>query len=73
MMVIIGLLAAALSPLLAGWLLIGLVAPVGYLAMITVLGLLEGREQPWPIRIRVPVAFAVLHLSWGTGFLLRAR
>jgi succinoglycan biosynthesis protein ExoA len=71
--VLIGLLAAALSPLLGSWLLLGLVLPVGYLGMVKVLGLLEGRGQPWSVLWRVPVAFAILHLSWGAGFLLRAR
>jgi glycosyltransferase involved in cell wall biosynthesis len=71
--ILVGLLAAALAPVLGEWLLLGLAAPVGYVAMVTVLGLAEGRGRPWPVRLRVPVAFAVLHLSWGAGFLLRAR
>lgn len=71
--VLTGLLAAALAPLLSAWLLLGLALPFGYLGMVTLLGLGEGRQQPWTVRWRVPVAFAVLHLSWGTGFLLRAR
>jgi glycosyltransferase involved in cell wall biosynthesis len=71
--VLAGLLAAALSPLLGSWLLLGLVLPLGYFGMVTVLGLAEGRGTSWPVRLRVPVAFAVLHLAWGAGFLLRAR
>jgi len=71
--VLVGLLAAALAPVLGTWLLLGLVLPAGYLAMVTVLGLSEGRRQPWRSRLRVPVAFALLHLAWGSGFLLRAR
>ena len=71
--IVAGLLAAALSPLIAGWLLVGLVLPLGYFSIVTVLGLIEGRGTPWRVRLRVPVAFALLHLSWGAGFLLRAR
>jgi len=71
--VVVGLVAAALAPVLGAWLLLGLVLPGGYLAMVTVLGLAEGRRQPWRSRLRVPVAFALLHLAWGSGFLLRAR
>jgi len=70
--IIVGFLAAAVSPFLGSWLLIGLLLPVGYAAMVTVLGLAEGRGTPWRVRVRVPVAFALLHLSWGAGFLLRA-
>ncbi|MFL6021700.1 MAG: glycosyltransferase family 2 protein [Marmoricola sp.] len=71
--VLLGLLAGALAPVLGGWLLLGLVAPLGYLGAVTLLGLREGRQLPWRARWRVPIAFAVLHLAWGSGFLLRAR
>ncbi|MET3961488.1 succinoglycan biosynthesis protein ExoA [Marmoricola sp. OAE513] len=71
--IVLGVLLAAQAPLLAGWLLIGLAAPLGYLAAITALGLHEGRRHPWHVRRRVPVAMALMHLSWGIGFLFRAR
>jgi succinoglycan biosynthesis protein ExoA len=71
--VLAGLLAAALSPLVGSWSLLGLLLPLGYLGAVTVLGLGEGRGRPRSVRWRVPVAFALLHLSWGSGFLLRAR
>jgi len=71
--VLIGLVAAALAALTSPWLLLGLLAPVDYLLVITALGLHEGRGKPWPVRVRVPVAMALTHLAWGTGFLLRAR
>ena len=71
--VLVGLLTAALAPVLGTWALAGLLLPLGYLAAVTLLGLSEGRRQPWSVRLRVPVAFAVLHLSWGSGFLVRAR
>ena len=71
--VLAGLVSALLAPLLGSWFLLGLLLPVGYLATIKVIGLVEGRRQPWSVRWRVPVAMALMHLSWGTGFLVRAR
>ncbi len=71
--VVVGVLAAALAPLLTPWLALGLLAPIGYAVAITAVGLLEGRGQPWSVRWRVPLAMALTHLAWGTGFLLRAR
>jgi succinoglycan biosynthesis protein ExoA len=71
--VVLGLLAGLQAPLLGSWLVLGLLAPVGYLTGVVVFGLAEARRLPWPVRRRVPIALAVMHLSWGTGFLLRSR
>lgn len=70
--ILVGLLGAALAPFTTGWLALGLAAPLGYAGAITLVGLREGRGTPWPVRWRVPVAMAVMHLAWGAGFLRRA-
>lgn len=71
--IVLGLVAALVAPLLSGWFLLGLAAPVGYLGAVTVLGLYEGRGRPWSVRRRIPVAMALMHLAWGSGFILRAE
>lgn len=70
---VLGLGAAGLSPFVTSWLALGLVAPLGYLGGVTVAGLWEGRGRPWPVRRRVPLAMAIMHLAWGWGFLTKAR
>lgn len=71
--VVVGVLLALHAPLLGAWLLLGLVAPLGYVAGVLAIGLLVGRGQPWRIRWRVPVAMGLLHFAWGIGFLVRSR
>ncbi|RNL63803.1 glycosyltransferase family 2 protein [Nocardioides marmoriginsengisoli] len=71
--VVLGLLAGLHAPLLGDWLVLGLLAPAGYLAGVLGFGLAEARRLPWRVRWRVPIALALMHLSWGTGFLLRSR
>lgn len=73
LLVLLGVVAAVLAPLTSCWLLLGLLAPVDYVLAITAIGLHEGRGKPWSVRVRVPVAMALMHLAWGTGFLLRAK
>lgn len=68
-----GLILALLTPVLGGWMALGLVAPLGYLAGVVALGLVVGRKQPLRVRLRVPVAMGLMHFAWGTGFLLRSR
>ena len=68
-----GTVAAAVAPLTSAWLALGLLAPVGYAGAVAVVGLHEGRREPWPVRRRLPVAMALMHLSWGAGFLRKAR
>lgn len=70
---LVGLVVAAFAPLVSCWLLLGLLAPVDYALAIIAVGLYEGRGKPWSVRVRVPVAMAIMHLAWGAGFLLRAR
>jgi succinoglycan biosynthesis protein ExoA len=71
--IVFGLLAGLHAPLLWDWLALGLLAPAGYVAAITVLGLAHARRLPWSVRWRVPVALGVMHLAWGLGFLFRSR
>ncbi|KNE81345.1 MULTISPECIES: glycosyltransferase family 2 protein [Streptomyces] len=57
---------AALTP----W---GLVVPAGYLAAVTAGSLPAGRGLPLAARLRIPVALATMHMSWGFGFLTSPR
>jgi hypothetical protein len=61
-------LAAGL-PILA----IGFAAPVGYALLITLGALLESRGQAGPVRARLPLVLATMHLTWGWGFLTSPR
>lgn len=71
--ILAGLLGGLLAPFVAGWLALGLLAPLGYLTAITAFGLAGSRRLPWAVRRRVPVAIGLMHLSWGAGFLVRSR
>jgi len=66
-----GLLGAAVGAVMgrrhAWW---GLLPAGTYLTAITAGGLLIAAQEPAAVRVRVPVALAAMHLSWGTGFLL---
>ncbi|MFI5967664.1 glycosyltransferase family 2 protein [Streptomyces asoensis] len=53
---------AVLTPL-------GFLVPAGYLAAITAGSLPAGRGLPPKARLRIPVALATMHMSWGFGFL----
>ncbi|MFE5946289.1 glycosyltransferase family 2 protein [Streptomyces sp. NPDC056480] len=57
---------AVLTPL-------GFVIPAGYLAAITVGSLPAGRGLSFEARLRIPVALATMHMSWGYGFLTSPR
>ncbi|MEV6204330.1 glycosyltransferase family 2 protein [Streptomyces sp. NPDC051771] len=62
-----GLVAGAtLTPL-------GFVIPAGYLAAITAGSVPAGRGLPLKARLRIPVALATMHMSWGFGFLTSPR
>lgn len=51
----------------------GAVAPVGYLALVVAGSALVSRGLAWQVRLRVPLAMVVMHLSWGAGFLSSPR
>jgi hypothetical protein len=46
-----------------------LLAPATYLLAISAGGVAIAAGLPWKARVRVPVALATMHLSWGVGFL----
>ncbi|MCZ4500694.1 MAG: hypothetical protein JWQ74_3249 [Marmoricola sp.] len=71
--ILVGILAGVHAPLLGDWLVLGLLAPIGYLTAVAVLGVLDARRQPWRVRLRVPLALAFMHLAWGCGFLVRSK
>jgi succinoglycan biosynthesis protein ExoA len=50
--------------LLAGWVL-----PAGYGLGVLGAGAVIGRGLPLPVRLRLPGVLAIMHLSWGAGFL----
>jgi glycosyltransferase involved in cell wall biosynthesis len=50
-----------------------LVVPGGYVVGILGGSLLEGRGLPAGARLRLPVALATMHMSWGWGFLTSPR
>ncbi|WP_069816256.1 glycosyltransferase family 2 protein [Streptomyces sp. TP-A0874] len=49
------------------------VVPAGYLAGIVAGSLAAGRGLPVGARLRIPVALATMHMSWGWGFLTSPR
>ncbi|MBB5939095.1 glycosyltransferase family 2 protein [Streptomyces zagrosensis] len=51
----------------------GLVIPAGYLAAIAAGSLPAGKGLPIGARLRIPVALATMHMSWGWGFLTSPR
>ncbi|OQD55642.1 glycosyl transferase family 2 [Streptomyces phaeoluteigriseus] len=57
---------AALTPL-------GFLIPGGYLAAIALGSLPAGKGLPLKARLRIPVALATMHMSWGFGFLTSPR
>ena len=52
---------------------LGVLAPLGYAAIAGIGGLAIGVNEARGTRIRVPVALATMHLSWGAGFLTSRR
>jgi glycosyltransferase involved in cell wall biosynthesis len=66
-----GLAASGLAALMGSrraWL--GLVPAAGYAAAIVAGGMAISADETPAVRVRVPLALATMHLSWGTGFLL---
>ncbi|MCQ8192461.1 glycosyltransferase family 2 protein [Streptomyces rugosispiralis] len=51
----------------------GFVIPGGYLAAIVAGSLPAGKGLPVAARLRIPVALATMHMSWGWGFLTSPR
>jgi cellulose synthase/poly-beta-1,6-N-acetylglucosamine synthase-like glycosyltransferase len=55
------------------WLTIGFAIPVIYLAGITAVSVATSKGVKLDIRARLPLILAVMHMSWGAGFLLSPR
>ncbi|MVA76704.1 glycosyltransferase [Auraticoccus sp. F435] len=52
------------------WLRIGLLGPLGYLAVVLAGAASLRRELPPEVRVRLPLVLAVMHMAWGAGFLV---
>jgi hypothetical protein len=61
------------APQYVTYLALGFVIPVGYLAAVTGAAALLARELPPPVRARVPLVLATMHMTWGLGFLTSPR
>jgi succinoglycan biosynthesis protein ExoA len=64
---------AAGAPAAVGWLAAGLVIPLIYLAGITAVSAALSRGLPAAVRARLPLVLAVMHMCWGTGFMISPR
>lgn len=51
----------------------GFTVPVGYAAALVAGSLPAGKGLPVAARVRIPVALATMHMSWGWGFLTSPR
>ena len=70
---IAGLASWAGAPSGFRWLTLGFVIPAVYAAGITAVAAVIAREVPPPVRARVPVVLAAMHMCWGAGFLCSPR
>jgi GT2 family glycosyltransferase len=68
---LVGVVAGTLAAL-AGW-PPAAVLPLGYLALVLVGSVVEGRGLPLRAWVRLPVALITMHLTWGFGFLTSPR
>jgi cellulose synthase/poly-beta-1,6-N-acetylglucosamine synthase-like glycosyltransferase len=67
--------AAGLAGLASGltWLTLGFAIPVFYLLGVTAGAAMLSRGIPMGIRVRLPLAVAIMHMCWGAGFLTSPR
>jgi succinoglycan biosynthesis protein ExoA len=65
---VVGGVAFGAAGVPAAWIL-----PGGYAAVVVAGSALTGRGQPWPVRVRLPLVYATMHLAWGWGFLVGPR
>jgi hypothetical protein len=75
---VVGLAGSALFAAvgaLAGWkhAWLGIVPSAAYAGAVTAGGWVISRGEPASVRVRVPVALATMHMSWGVGFLTSPR
>ena len=55
------------------WLTLGFVVPAVYVAGVSAVAAVFAKEVPLPVRARVPVVLAAMHMCWGAGFLCSPR
>ncbi|HEX6450744.1 MAG TPA: glycosyltransferase [Trebonia sp.] len=67
---ILGLVGLAVG---SAWLIPGFAIPVIYLAGISAVSAALSRGLPAHIRVRLPAVLAIMHMSWGAGFLTSPR
>lgn len=65
---LVGGLAAGLAGYVPAFVL-----PGGYVVLVVAGSLIIGRDHSIATRIRLPLAYATMHTSWGLGFLLSPR
>lgn len=53
-----------------GWLRLGAVGPLGYLAVVLLGSATLRRDLDPSVRARLPLVLTVMHLAWGLGFLV---
>lgn len=68
-----GTAAALASTVGPTWLRLGLLAPVGYAALVVGAAVVTGQGLDVPARLRLPVVYATMHACWGWGFLTSPR
>ncbi len=68
-----GLVAMAAGASGPQWLTAGFAIPVLYLAGVTAVAAVLARGVPVPVRIRIPLVLAAMHMAWGAGFLSSPR
>lgn len=64
---------AAGAPAAVGWLTVGLVIPLIYLAGITAVSMALSRGLTPGVRAQLPLVLGTMHMCWGTGFLTSPR
>ncbi len=66
-------LAMLLGVLVSPFFPLGLVIPGGYVVAIVAGSALTGSGLPTAAKLRLPLVYAAMHLSWGWGFLTSPR
>lgn len=69
----VGTVAGLLGVVTLPWLLVGFALPTGYLLLVLIGSLIEGRGLEPAAKAWLPVVIATMHLSWGSGYVLSPR
>jgi len=70
---IIGLAGIAAQAPAVGYMTLGFVIPLVYLAGITTVAAVFARDRPLGVRARIPLVLAAMHTCWGAGYLTSPR